>query len=124
MTKTVIKYKNGEQVSKEEVPIETTEIVQEEVQQSTPLPELAKDCEKKPLVNAETKRDRFLRLASRRTQMVLDKIRILRNCSNRSQYEWTHDEALHVVNEIKLAVNELEEVFTKGRRRMKFSFQG
>jgi hypothetical protein len=40
----------------------------------------------------ETKRERFQRIAERRTQQVLEKLRILGNCSNRGIYEFTEDE--------------------------------
>lgn len=38
----------------------------------------------------ETKRDAFLRLAEKRTNAVIEKIRILANCSNPYAYEY-HD---------------------------------
>jgi len=40
---------------------------------------------------AENKRDRFVRLAERRTNTVIERIRVLSNCSNRYAYEY-HDE--------------------------------
>ena len=122
MTRTSIKYVAGERVSTEvsEAPASEPEPIRT---RPTPLAELAKAYEKKPSKNREAKKDRFQRLASKRTQVVLDKIRVLGNCASRGQYEWTHEEALKILNEIKLAVSDLEEKLTsepKGRK--KFSF--
>lgn len=36
----------------------------------------------------ETKRERFLRVAERRTNNVLYRIRVLSNCANTYSYEW------------------------------------
>ena len=40
----------------------------------------------------ETRHERFKRLASKRTNEILEKIRILGNCSNKSSYEYTEDD--------------------------------
>lgn len=37
----------------------------------------------------ETKRARFVRLAEARTNRILDDLRLLGNCSSRSNYEYT-----------------------------------
>jgi len=39
-----------------------------------------------------TKRDAFLRLAERRTNAVLEKIRVLSNCANPYAYEYSDDD--------------------------------
>jgi hypothetical protein len=55
----------------------------------------------------ESKSDAFKRLAERRTNAVLDKIRILSNCANPYAYEW-NDEDVRLIfgtieQEVKLA---------------------
>ncbi len=40
----------------------------------------------------EIKRDRFVRVAERRTNAILEKIRVLGNCSNKSMYEYTQED--------------------------------
>ena len=40
----------------------------------------------------EARRERFKRLATARTNVVLKKIQVLGNCSNRQAYEYTEDE--------------------------------
>jgi hypothetical protein len=40
----------------------------------------------------ETRKERFNRIASKRTNEIIDKIRILGNCSNKSTYEYTAED--------------------------------
>ncbi len=42
----------------------------------------------------ETRHERFKRVASKRTNEILEKIRILGNCSNKSSYEYTEEEVI------------------------------
>lgn len=56
----------------------------------------------KQKVREETPTDRFKRLASQRTQAILDKVRILGNCSNPYLYEYSQEE----VNKIFKAIDE------------------
>jgi hypothetical protein len=49
----------------------------------------------------ESRKQRFNRIASKRTNDIIDKIRILGNCSNRSTYDYSEEE----VNKIFLAIN-------------------
>lgn len=53
-----------------------------------------------------TKRERFKRLAERRTNAVLQKLKILGNCSNRSAYEYTEEEINKIFSTIEKAVRE------------------
>ncbi len=49
----------------------------------------------------ETKRDRFVRVAERRTNAIMEKIRVLGNCSNTPMYEFTQkdiDKIFRVLN--------------------------
>ncbi len=42
--------------------------------------------------NGETRRDRFRRVATKRTNEILNRIRILGNCSNKSSYSYTEED--------------------------------
>jgi hypothetical protein len=67
----------------------------------------------------ETRKERFNRLASKRTNDLINKIRILGNCSNKSSYEYTEED----VNKIFRAI-EKELKLTKSKfssTRTKFS---
>jgi len=48
----------------------------------------------------ETKHERFKRIAAKRTNDILEKIRILGNCSNKSSYEYGEDEVNKIFSEI------------------------
>lgn len=49
----------------------------------------------------ETKNERFKRIAAKRTNDVLDKIRLLGNCANKNTYEYSKDEVNKIFNEIE-----------------------
>ena len=49
----------------------------------------------------ETRNERFRRIATKRTNEILEKIRILGNCSNRSSYEYTEEEINKIFSEIE-----------------------
>lgn len=40
----------------------------------------------------ETKRERFIRLAEARTNKILDMLKLLGNCSNKSNYDYSEDD--------------------------------
>jgi|TARA_B100000315_G_scaffold250717_1_gene284042 hypothetical protein len=47
------------------------------------------------------KYDNFVRLATKRTNVILSKIRILGNCANRSAYQYSEDDVNKIFNEIE-----------------------
>lgn len=49
----------------------------------------------------ETKRERFQRIATNRTNRIIDQLRLLGNCSNRSNYEYTDDEVKKIFSAIE-----------------------
>ena len=59
----------------------------------------------------ENKRERFLRLASQRTQEVLSRLRILGNCSNRSVYDYTEDDIDKILDAVKEQLKSTEAKF-------------
>ena len=58
----------------------------------------------------ETKRERFIRLAETRTQKVLNALRILGNCSNLQNYEFSKDEVINIFSEIEKTTKRIKEV--------------
>ena len=60
----------------------------------------------------ETRRDRFKRLAEKRTNNVIRNIRILANCSNRSSYEYTKSEVDKIFNTISAELKIARSKFT------------
>lgn len=59
----------------------------------------------------ETKRERFKRLASLRTNEVLNRLKILGNCANRQMYEYSKDEVDKIFDEINRKLKEIKAKF-------------
>lgn len=59
----------------------------------------------------EQKRERFKRLGTQRTNAVLQKIKVLGNCSNRSAYDYTEEEVNKIFVEIERKVREIKSKF-------------
>ncbi|HCM42516.1 MAG TPA: hypothetical protein PLY88_00770 [Candidatus Omnitrophota bacterium] len=62
---------------------------------------------------SESKKDRFKRLASSRTNAVIEKLEILGNCSNRSNYEYTEEEVKQMLLAIERKLNEVKVLFSQ-----------
>lgn len=64
----------------------------------------------------ESRSDRFKRIASKRTNDILEKIRILGNCSNKSSYNYTEDEVNKIFTEIDKQLKFTKTKFLAGKR--------
>ena len=64
----------------------------------------------------ETRKDRFKRIASKRTNEVLDKIRILGNCANKSSYDYTDEEVNKIFFEIDKQLKLIKARFSSSKR--------
>lgn len=51
-------------------------------------------------VMRETKRERFIRLAEARTNKILDMLKLLGNCSNKSNYDYSEDDIKKIFSAI------------------------
>lgn len=60
----------------------------------------------------ETKRDRFVRIASKRTNQVLDELRKLGNCSNTRMYEYSDADVRKIFRAIKKELDRVEKLFS------------
>ncbi len=49
----------------------------------------------------ETKRERFVRLAEARTNKILEMMRLLGNCSSKSNYEYTEEDIKKIFNALE-----------------------
>lgn len=58
----------------------------------------------------ESREERFVRIAEARTNKIINMIRLLGNCANKGNYEYTDDEVKKIFNAI-----ELELKLTKGK---------
>lgn len=62
-------------------------------------------------MTGETKAERFKRVATRRTLKVLEALRVLGNCSNRSEYEYTEVDVRKIFNTIEKQLSEIKARF-------------
>jgi hypothetical protein len=49
----------------------------------------------------ESRSEKFKRVATKRTNELLDKIRILGNCSNKSTYEYTEEDVIKIFKSLE-----------------------
>lgn len=59
----------------------------------------------------ETKREKFIRLAEARTNKILEMLRLLANCSNKSNYEYTEDDIKQIFSAIEREVKNSKNAF-------------
>lgn len=52
-------------------------------------------------MGAETKRERFVRIAEARTNKIIEMIRLLGNCSSKSSYEYTDEDIRKIFNALE-----------------------
>ena len=65
-------------------------------------------------MTTESKKQRFQRLAEKRTNDVLERLRVLGNCANRGQYEYTAEEVRKIFNAIEKALEVIKVKFKDG----------
>jgi len=58
------------------------------------------------------KRERFLRIASNRTNRIVDDFRLLGNCSNRNNYSYTKEEVNEMFREIERSLARCKEQYS------------
>ena len=58
------------------------------------------------------KRQRFEKVAGKRVQKVLDTLQLLKNCSNRNNYEYSESDVEQMFSEISKALKESRTVYT------------
>ena len=49
----------------------------------------------------ETKRDRFVRIVENRTNKIIDMLRLLGNCANKSNYDYTEADVQKIFNTLE-----------------------
>lgn len=67
----------------------------------------------------ETKRDRFKRLASLRTNEVLRRLKVLGNCANRQVYEYEVEDVNRIFGEIDRKLKEVKAKFNSLKEKEK-----
>lgn len=65
----------------------------------------------------ESSNDRFKRLATKRTNAVLEKLRVLGNCSNRALYDYTETDVSKIFGVIENELKDMKAKFQPKRHR-------
>ncbi len=73
----------------------------------------------KPTINGETKEDRFKRIASMRTERILNDLRLLGNCSNRSVYSYSEEDINKIFSAIDIELKRIKILFSKPKNIFK-----
>lgn len=65
----------------------------------------------------ETRENRFKRIATKRTNVIIEKISLLGNCSNRSSYDYTEQEVNKIFSAIDKELKQAKARFTFNRNK-------
>lgn len=65
----------------------------------------------------EPRADRFKRLATQRTNAALDKLRLISNLSNKSNYEYTEEDLRKIFSAIDIQIKAVKLKFTRDTKR-------
>ncbi|MGC8899118.1 MAG: hypothetical protein ACP5KP_01195 [Candidatus Micrarchaeia archaeon] len=67
----------------------------------------------KPKVDGETKQEKFKRIASARTQRILEDLRLLGNCANTGTYRYNKKDINKIFSTIEKEVKRVKSLFDK-----------
>ena len=74
----------------------------------------------KPKVDSKViKEERFKKIASRRVQEILDKLRLLGNCANRGNYYYNNEQVRKILSAIDDEWRKVKSEFNKGKSKNK-----
>jgi len=68
----------------------------------------------------ETRQQRFKRIAGARTNKILDMLKLLGNCSNTGNYEYSENDVKKIFNAIEAEVKASKAKFIKSTKKNKF----
>ena len=72
---------------------------------------------------AESKHDKFVRLAEVRTNNELKQIELIGNLSNTSVYEYSYEDVEKIIKTLKKSINDLEETYRMDKKNKKFTLK-
>ena len=70
---------------------------------------------------ANIRRERFLKIASNRTNKVLEDLRMLENCSNTNNYEYSEEDVNKMFDALQAALDSARTKFG-GKKKERFKF--
>ena len=68
----------------------------------------------------DDKKERFIRIAERRTNNILEQLRLLGNCSNKNNYSYTEEDVKKIFSVIKTELKEVKMKFNSKVSKEKF----
>ena len=68
----------------------------------------------------ETKREKFVRLAEARTNKIIESIRLLGNCSNRSNYSYSEEDVKKIFSAIESELKIAKQRYNTKSKNSKF----
>ena len=78
--------------------------------------------EKKTKIDKKmTKEERFKRVASRRVQEILNKMRLLKNCANKANYSYNEEQIDKIISTIDNEWKKVKSEFNNSKPRKEFS---
>lgn len=64
-------------------------------------------------MNQETKRERFVRIAESRTNKILEMMRLLGNCSSKSNYDYTDEDVKKIFTALEKELRNTKAKFSE-----------
>lgn len=75
------------------------------------------------ILEKEAKRERFIRIAEKRTQRIIDQLELLGNCSNPYNYEYSSKDVDKMFGAIEAAIKDCRSKYTNtATKNTKFKF--
>lgn len=72
------------------------------------------------MATIEEKKERFKRVAENRTNRIIESIRLLGNCSNKSNYDYSDEDITKIFNAIERELKETKQKYQTKEKKRKF----
>lgn len=72
------------------------------------------------MATMEEKKDRFKRVAENRTNRIIESIRLLGNCANKSNYEYSEEDVKKIFGAIESELKEAKQKYQAKEKNRKF----
>mgnify|MGYP000926741322 CR=1 FL=1 len=70
--------------------------------------------------NRKSRRERFEDVAQRRTNNALNSIRLIANCANKHNYEYSPDDVQKIISALKRELSDLQSAFNSNQTKGDF----
>lgn len=67
------------------------------------------------------KSERFVRIVEKRTNKIMDDLRLLGNCANKSNYEYSDEDVKKIFSTIEQELKKTKAKFTESQKKNKFT---